>query len=620
MGRKILWLVVSGLMVLSLVMAACGPAEVEEKEVTEKEVVEKEEEKEEEEVEEEKVVSSNEPQYGGRFNLVASAAGTNFDPVRAITGTLYNLVYQHLWEGDWTKGPAGGYGTNETDWGTANNDLFELKAGMVAESWDWTIDEENDQGILVWQIRQGVNWALDSNSEASRLVGGRELTADDVVYTLQRATTYEDAFVYRMNSELRNMDVTKTGPWEVTVKVPLNALITAISRTGDALMIHPPEPVEEYGHMEDWQNSVGTGPYTLAEYVPDSMQLLVRNDNYWMKDPIGPGKGNQLPYIDDVRIIIIPDLSTRQAALRTGKVDWMSGFSIEDAAQMRSGTPELVEKEFTSHQGRSTPTYMRIDKEPFNDIRVRKAMTLATDFQDILQNVAMGKGQLIANPWADTIEYHNLYVGLDDPDFPESVRELYTYNPDKARELLAEAGYPDGFKTTVLVSSTGTTYIGLAEVDYFSILKDMWSKVGIDLTLDIRESGVVSTLKRKLEHEAITSAQPGPVAIFYVGNPFSPGNSHNLSMIDDPVINEAMLEVRLTCLTDQDEAMSIFREKIYKRYLEQVYCIPGIVAYRYSFWWPWLKNYSGENTVGYDDSNWAQWIWIDQEMKKKMGY
>ena len=98
-------------------------------------------------------------------------------------------------------------------------------------------------------------------------------------------------------------------------------------------MVVPPEVMQKYGDMTNWKNSVGTGPFMLTDWIPGSEAVYVRNPNYWMKDPIGPGKGNQLPYLDGVSIVILPDASTQQAALRTAKIDQISGYNIEDDSQ-----------------------------------------------------------------------------------------------------------------------------------------------------------------------------------------------------------------------------------------------------------------------------------------------
>ncbi len=336
---------------------------------------------------------------------------------------------------------------------------------------------------------------------------------------------------------------------------------------------------------------------------------MVPNDNYWMKNPVGPGKGDQLPYIDDFRILIIPDLSTRLAALRTGTVDRMGGLNEEDRGQVQN--LELKELAYTSLHGRGSPMLMRIDRAPFDDIRVRRAMNLVIDNQAMLDGLYGGVGQINTYPASKINPYETLYLDLDAPDFPEAARELYEYHPDKAKELLAEAGYPDGFKIEILLTTT--------QVDYYSIVKDYLSKVGIELVLDVRDGGVISTMHQKKEHAAIAITTTGPIAQFTSGFTFQGVSRYNLAMVDDPVINQAMAEMKLVALTDQFKAMEMFREMT-KYIVQQAYAIPNVIGPRYIYWWPWLRAYSGENAVGYDDYNWQQWIWIDQEMKKSMGF
>ncbi len=80
--------------------------------------------------------------------------------------------------------------------------------------------------------------------------------------------------------------------------------------------------------MQDWRNSVGTGPFMLTDFVSNSKATFVRNPNYWMKNPCGPGEGDQLPYVDGVKLLIIPDPATAVSAFRTGKLDLLSGLPI----------------------------------------------------------------------------------------------------------------------------------------------------------------------------------------------------------------------------------------------------------------------------------------------------
>ncbi|MEK7353678.1 MAG: ABC transporter substrate-binding protein, partial [Chloroflexota bacterium] len=319
MRRRILWLVVSGLMALSLIMAACGPAAPSSTPTTpttpttpstpaspttpatptEKEAV---------------TPTVEAPKYGGTLSLVQGTDFTRWDTHAMPTpGNALSLTNQLPWDGDWTLGRAGGYGAGKTDW-AGYYYVFDLFTGYVTEKIDWSTDTVKDTGAIVYQIRRGIHYALDPNNEASRLANGRELTADDVILNFKRAGSTPGFFMYNVNPGLRTANITKTGPWEVTVRVGLGDLITALNWFNGKVQIMPPEVWQKYGgttaEMGNWRNVVGTGPFTLTENIPGSAATMVRNPNYWMKDPVGPGKGNQLPYLNAVRVLIIPDAST----------------------------------------------------------------------------------------------------------------------------------------------------------------------------------------------------------------------------------------------------------------------------------------------------------------------
>ncbi len=617
MARKIIWLLVSFLMILSLVMASCGQKAAEEAKVTEEEegkVVITEKEKEEEKEEEVVQPSSDEPQYGGTLTIPLSYEMAWNGPLR-LPSTPHELTHNHLWDGDWAKGIAGGYGTNEADWRSMTN-VPDLMTGYLAESWRFEVNSEAQTVTTIIQVRQGVHWALDPSSEASRLINGRQLTADDIVSSLDQQfnNPLSSNIIFAPYLMDLNIHPIKTGPWEVSLTLPLKDHLSVLIRAFQTVIISAPEIMQKgIDFAKDWHNDIGTGPFMMTDYVPGSMTMSVRNPNYFLKDPVGPGKGNQLPYIDKVRFVIIPDQSTRDAALRTANVDWLGGFGAftpESAADMRSRIPAL--KEAPGDWGGMPPIYMRTDLAPYNDIRVRQAMMMATDFNTINENLYSGVGQILTWPYYYLTAYADLYLGLDDPEMPASVKELYTYNPDKARQLLTEAGYPDGFKTEIIILNT--------EADYYSVIKDMWFKVGIDMSLKIVDSG--ATKNSMIDNMAYTliayaCSPPGTYPeqlMFYTKNRLNP------SLIDDPIANEAAEKAQIAAITDFRGAMKITKE-LMKHLLLQAYAIPSVRYEGYSFWWPWLKNYSGETNVGYQTGYaWTQWVWYDQALKKSMGY
>lgn len=550
--------------------------------------------------------SAQTPQYGGTISLVYGSDINAFDEVYgnysfAVTVMLTN---GELWQGDWSKGPAG---SDETDWTDIMSDRWDQKAGDVAESWDFS---QAPQGIVVFKIRKGMHWALNNDSEASRLVGGRELTAQDVVFSLNQVITSQRSFIYSAAPGLRTAEITAPDQYTVDIKVSQDEVSEALLRFGDCVHMVPPEVVQKYGTMQDWRVSVGTGPFMLTDYVPGSEAVLKKNPTYWRTDPVGPGKGNQLPYVNGVNFLIVTDASTRLAAFRTGKIDEIVA-NKEDADTLLSQHPQLLSHEFLAADPR--PTAMRTDKPPFNDVRVRQALMMATDFPSIQKSLFYGEGVVVSWPVQPYDEYKGAYLGLDDPEMPDSVKALYTYNPDQAKELLKEAGYPDGFSTEVITDNSQT------RVDYYSVLKSEWAKVGVDLSIKTVEAGVwLSRAMGRNYDQMMESPMSGPATYYQCANYWGSGFS-NQSYVDDPRVDAARSEMQALVIKGDEAGAEKMHKDLMKYVLEQAWVIPTPDGYSRSVWWPWLQNYHGEQCVGYQDQNmWVTYSWIDQNVKKTM--
>jgi ABC-type transport system substrate-binding protein len=126
--------------------------------------------------------------------------------------------------------------------------------------------------------------------------------------------------------------------------------------------------------MKDWKNSIGTGAFMLTEYVPGSALSYQKNPNYWGTNPAGPGKGDKLPYVDELKQLIIEDSSTQLAAVRTGKVDFSlwTDLTLDDTLALMDQRPELKKQD---NQREDNHPYFRLDKDlPFNDIKVRRRL------------------------------------------------------------------------------------------------------------------------------------------------------------------------------------------------------------------------------------------------------
>jgi peptide/nickel transport system substrate-binding protein len=196
-------------------------------------------------------------------------------------------------------------------------------------------------------------------------------------------------------------------------------------------------------------------------------------------------------------------------------------------------------------------------------------------------------------------------------ELPADVQALYSYNLDKAKQLLTEAGYPDGFKTTV------DTWNNPDYIDYLSAVKAMWSKVGVDLTIKPMEFGAYMGEAMSRQYDQMLYGffvQPSTYAQLF---DFRGQSTFNRSWVNDPKVEATYNEILKYDLVDQAKVDQLHHD-IMPYVLSQAWYIPRPVPYVYVFWQPWLKNYHGELDLGYN-SNWAKYVWIDQDLKKQMG-
>ncbi|MBN1190403.1 MAG: hypothetical protein JXA46_11670 [Dehalococcoidales bacterium] len=204
-------------------------------------------------------------------------------------------------------------------------------------------------------------------------------------------------------------------------------------------------------------NVVGTGPFMLKEYKKDDHMTWVRNPNYWQ-----PGK----PYLDGIEIKFIPDSVTAAAMMEAGQADFWEGGSITQWA-------DLAKKGFVLQGSSGTPHTIYINNKdpdsPFTDLRVREAVEYALDRPAMAK--ALGQGYFAP------LEYS---IGPDmwgyDPNFKG--RE---YNPQKSRQLLSDAGYPNGLKINLTALNTWS--------DYATAIKQYLDQGGFQVNIDIADAG-----------------------------------------------------------------------------------------------------------------------------------
>jgi peptide/nickel transport system substrate-binding protein len=545
--------------------------------------------------------TSDEPQYGGIITTYATSDPMGFD--EAYTPTMMcnteRLTNEELMMGDWAKGPAG---SNQIDWYTGYLGLISVETGCLAESW-----EIPDETTVIFHLRKGIRFALNPNSEASRLVGGREVTADDVAYCINRQWTTPTSFLVTSTLPANRLQSVKViDPSTIECKVPSNVQGQLFFSTAEQCKIIPPEVVAKYGNMNDWKNSVGTGAFMLTDFVSSASITFTRNPNYWGMDPLHPK--NQLPYASGYKVLILTDTSTQQAAFRTGKIDligdFTGGLNWDDFQAIIASNPQT---KYVETSGTHPALWGREDKNlPFNDLKVRQALNMAVNKQSIVDSYYKGHADLCSPIYPNSVSYASLTTPLD--QMPQEVKDLFTYNTDKAKELLTAAGYPNGFTTKVACTSN--------DADFVSLIVSDWAKVGVTLQIQQLETGVFNSVMRGRTFDEMLYKESTSRGFPYKMNEVLKENLDDVAFYENEKTREVYNQVQLYVAKDDAKWQKMLHD-VYPFIIAQA---PGVwlpSPSAYKVWQPWFKGWHGESNVGYDNSyRHLNYVWIDSSLKK----
>jgi peptide/nickel transport system substrate-binding protein len=535
------------------------------------------------------------PKYGGTFVRVASASPNDWDE---ITGSppVWSIVpiTDPILIGDWTKGPEG---SGQLGFNYFVSPSPATMVGCVAE--DWRIVDDK---TLQLSIRSGIHF------HDKPPTNGRELTADDVAYSLNRIASAPRSFAGR-NAPLGRSVESITAPDKRTLVIkvaPGQLFLVYYTYLCQGGLVIPREVIQQNGSMADWKVGCGTGPFLITDFVTDSSVTYIKNQNYWAKDPLLPDY--TLPYIDKLKVLIIADRSTQLAAFRTGKIDQMENLTMEEKQEFARSNPAA---KWSKLLPITSSLNWRVDKKPFDDLRVRKALSIAVDRSAIAKSLYNGDAEIQVTGCYPIGETKDYYTPLE--QLPDSAREVYDYSPERAKKLLAEAGFPNGFKTEVVCSTIAS------EVDLMSVIKDYWSAVGVNLEIVQKESAVLSNVITNRAYTIVASA-PSPYRPESF-TAFTKGQEVNRSMVDDPIVNQAAVESIATFLTDRPKNIELVKTTLV-HIIGQAYMFVPPVPYYYVGWHPWVKGYFGELGVGGrgQQFNYPKYLWMDQDLKSAMGH
>jgi peptide/nickel transport system substrate-binding protein len=262
-------------------------------------------------------------------------------------------------------------------------------------------------------------------------VNGREMTAEDVKYSYE---LLKDKAQYSTRAALvKTIHVIDkyTVKFELTLDDPKFYLNIVDSLSP---VIVPREAVEAPGGLAE--HPIGTGAFMLKDFVPGEGALLVRNPDYYLKDK----DGRALPYVDAVRLVFTKDPATDIALFRTKQIDVMRLSTLDTLYAVMKTVPDLQLYRVPSYGWGDYGISLAVDKAPYNDVRVRQALSMAINRDVVAEVLNRGDAALYGPfPWALAG-----YTKRGDYSYA-SLGPNYRYDPTKARELLAAAGYPKGF-------------------------------------------------------------------------------------------------------------------------------------------------------------------------------
>ena len=449
----------------------------------------------------------------------------------------------------------------------------------LAERW-----EEPDDLTYIFHLRQGVTW------HNKPPLNGRELVADDVKFTFDRFLT-EKANVLRETLEpVDRVEVVDRYTVKFALKEPFVWLPNRLAGP-EGMWIIAPEVVQKFGDLKKPESAIGTGPFLLERYEPNVKTVFKRNPEYFLKDQ---------PYVDGVEWLSLEDESTGLAMYRTGQIDcgpnhWWT-VRQADLESLQKTHPHLMYRDFLSIV--ASGITMRTDQPPFNDVRVRRSISQAIDRQGIIEAVslrgeptpAVGRG---LTEWSLPVD--QLGAGA----------KYYQYDPKEAKRLLAEAGYPKGFKTPL----TATSGLGRDLVDAVQLVQRYLKDVGIEAELKLQEYGAYMATTVQGKYQGMVYGPTGgvrdPDGPLY--GRYIPDHPLNRSYVNDSKMTSMLKEQRRT------KNLEARKEIIYafQRYeAEQQYYVYANSAMLTGSWQPYVKNYAPNQIFDYGGR--AAALWLDR--------
>lgn len=385
---------------------------------------------------------------------------------------------------------------------------MELQPGL-AEIW-----EQVDEKTWIFHLREGVKFH-----------NGEELKASDVEFSLKRmAESPEVAHIIEAVTSVKALDEYTV---EIKTEEPFAPILSHLAHTAASILNE--KVVTEAG--DDYQNHpIGTGPFKFVSHEAGDQVTLERFDDYY----------GEKAHVKTLIFRNIPEGTNRTIGLETGEVDIAYDIEPMDLERVREHSNlELLEEASlsTAYIGFNT------QKEPFNDKKVRQALNHAIDVDEIIDVVLEGGGTKANGPINDRV--FGYYEEL----------EGYEYDPDKARDLLAEAGYPDGFKTSIWTNDNPVR-LRIAELVQAQLLE-----VGVEASIEEVEWGAYLDRTAAGEHDMfilgwVTVTADADYGLYALYHSSQHGSAGNRTFFTNSEVDELLDKGRVSI--DESERLAAY--------------------------------------------------------------
>jgi ABC-type transport system substrate-binding protein len=315
--------------------------------------------------------------------------------------------------------------------------------------------------------------------------------------------------------------------------------------------------------------------------------------------------------------MIIPEQETTLAEMMAGRIDAADQISPALAQELKKTNPEILQ--IYDPANTAITIDPRNDRPTFNDIRVRQAMQLAIDLPGIAKNYYKGS----VEPYPSSLTSRALKGwGFPYEEWPQGLKDEYAYNPMLAKKLLADAGYPHGFRTNIIADTTG-------DLDLLQVVKSYFADVGIDMEIRPMDSTEwIAFVLNGHKHDQLAQRPIAPYGhrhdpIRQLGR-LRTGSPSNYLMISDPILDA--FQPQAIAAKSEEEVKQILRnanEYIARQHFAISLLSPG----SFTVYQPWLKGFHGQfgavcSAAGSPQllSFYPARFWIDHDLKKSMGH